>query len=55
MVSFEEGAKLADDSMHIFLTHKSPLREKSEKIIGVLGVSLDITELKNTQIKLKKI
>jgi PAS domain S-box-containing protein len=54
MVSFEERAKLADDTMHIFLTQKSPLRGKSEKIMGVLGVSLDITELKNTQRKLKK-
>lgn len=54
MVSFEERAKLADDSMHIFLTQKSPLRGKSNEIIGVLGVSIDITELKNTQIKLKK-
>lgn len=54
MVSFEERAKLADDSIHIFLTQKSPLRGKSEKIIGVLGVSIDITELKKTQIKLKK-
>ncbi|WP_342219739.1 ATP-binding protein [Rickettsiella endosymbiont of Miltochrista miniata] len=54
MVSFEERAKLSDDSMHIFLTQKSPLRGKFEKIIGVLGVSIDITELKNTQKKLKK-
>lgn len=54
MVSFEERAKLSDNSMHIFLTQKSPLRGKSEKIIGVLGVSIDITELKNTQRKLKK-
>ena len=54
MVSFEERAKLSDDNMHIFLTQKSPLRGKFEKIIGVLGVSIDITELKNTQKKLKK-
>ncbi len=54
MVSFEERARLSDDSMHIFLTQKSPLRGKFEKIIGVLGVSIDITELKNTQKKLKK-
>lgn len=54
MVSFEERAKLSDDTMHIFLTQKSPLRGKSEKIIGILGVSIDITELKNTQRKLKK-
>ena len=54
MVSFEERAKLSDDNMHIFLTQKSPLRGKLEEIIGVLGVSIDITELKNTQKKLKK-
>jgi two-component system, OmpR family, aerobic respiration control sensor histidine kinase ArcB len=54
MVSFEERAKLSDDNMHIFLTQKSPLKGKFEKIIGVLGVSIDITELKNTQRKLKK-
>jgi two-component system, OmpR family, aerobic respiration control sensor histidine kinase ArcB len=54
MVSFEERAKLSDDNMHIFLTQKSPLRGKLEKTIGVLGVSIDITELKNTQKKLKK-
>lgn len=54
MVSFEERAKLSDNNMHIFLTQKSPLRGKFEKIIGILGVSIDITELKNTQRKLKK-
>jgi len=54
MVSFEERGKLSDDNMHIFLTQKSPLRGKLEKTIGVLGVSIDITELKNTQKKLKK-
>lgn len=54
MVSFEERAKLSDDSMHIFLTQKSPLKGKLGKIIGVLGVSIDITELKNTQKKLNK-
>jgi two-component system, OmpR family, aerobic respiration control sensor histidine kinase ArcB len=54
MVSFEERAKLSDDSMHIFLTQKSPLKGKFEKIIGVLGVSIDITELKNIQKKLNK-
>lgn len=54
MISFEERAKLSDDSIHIFLTQKSPLKGKAGKIIGVLGVSIDITELKNTQKKLKK-
>ncbi len=54
MVSFEERAKLSDDIMHIFLTQKSPLKGKADEIIGVLGVSIDITELKNTQKKLIK-
>jgi two-component system aerobic respiration control sensor histidine kinase ArcB len=54
MVSFEERAKLSDDSMHIFLTQKSPLKGKSGEIIGVLGASIDITELKKTQKKLHK-
>lgn len=54
MVSFEERAKLSDNSMHVFLTQKSPLKGKSEKIIGILGVSIDISELKNAQKKLNK-
>ena len=54
MISFEERAKLPDDGIHIFLTQKSPLKGKLGEIIGVLGVSIDITELKNTQKKLKK-
>ncbi len=54
MISFEERAKLPDDGIHIFLTQKSPLKGKLDEIIGVLGVSIDITELKNTQKKLRK-
>lgn len=54
MVSFEERARLSDDRMHVFLTQKSPLKGKFDKTIGVLGVSIDITELKNTQKKLQK-
>ncbi len=54
MISFEERAKLPDDGIHIFLTQKSPLKGRLGEIIGVLGVSIDITELKNTQEKLRK-
>ncbi|MFM2321868.1 MAG: hypothetical protein RLZZ225_21 [Pseudomonadota bacterium] len=54
MISFEERAKLPDDGIHIFLTQKSPLKGRLDEIIGVLGVSIDITELKKTQKKLKK-
>lgn len=55
MISFEEKGMLADGKMHTFLTQKSPLKSKSGEIIGILGVSIDITELKNTQKKLKKL
>jgi two-component system, OmpR family, aerobic respiration control sensor histidine kinase ArcB len=55
MISFEERARLSDNSMHVFLTQKSPLKGKAEKIIGILGVSIDITELKSTQKKLNKL
>lgn len=54
MISFEETGVLTDKKMHIFLTQKSPLKNKFGRIVGVLGVSIDITELKNTQQKLKK-
>ncbi|WP_172593981.1 ATP-binding protein [Candidatus Rickettsiella viridis] len=50
---FEETAKLRDGNLHTFLTRKSPLKGKTSKTIGVLGVSLDITELKETQAKLE--
>ena len=35
-----------------FITHKTPLKDINNKIIGILGVSLDITDLKNLQDKL---
>ena len=50
---FEETAKLRDGNIHTFLTRKSPLKGKVGETIGVLGVSLDITELKETQAKLE--
>lgn len=36
----------------IFLSHKSPLRNKNGKIIGVIGVATDITEMKASQEKI---
>ena len=50
---FEETAKLRDGNIHTFLTRKSPLKGKAGETIGVLGASLDITELKETQAKLE--
>lgn len=37
------------DGQKIYLSQKVPLFNKKKEIIGLLGVSLDITELKNTQ------
>lgn len=50
----EEASSLANGEQALFLSKKSPLRNKQGKIVGVAGVSLDITETRNEQIaKLK--
>lgn len=48
----EEYATLADGTLHTFLTSKDPLRDKENNIIGIIGVSTDITEFKELQKKL---
>lgn len=53
MIIREELAKLADGRIITELTHKSPLKNEDNKIIGIIGTSLDITELKQTQAELK--
>ncbi|SFM07720.1 response regulator [Legionella jamestowniensis] len=37
-----------------YLSHKEPLRDESNQIVGVLGVSLDITEMKELEAKLRE-
>ncbi|HVV69088.1 MAG TPA: PAS domain-containing sensor histidine kinase [Gammaproteobacteria bacterium] len=49
----EEPLVLSNGEIAIFLSKKSPLRNRQGEIIGVLGISSDITELKKTQKKLK--
>lgn len=49
VVNFEEKAVLEDKKIHTFITNKFPLKDKLENSIGVLGVSIDITQLKETQ------
>lgn len=39
---------------HIFLSHKMPRRDKNGNIIGVVGVSIDITEQTELLAKLAK-
>jgi two-component system, OmpR family, aerobic respiration control sensor histidine kinase ArcB len=47
-----EYAKM-DNENKIFLSHKVPLLNKKNESIGLLGISIDITELKKTEEQLK--
>lgn len=49
----EEHAKLADGRVITELTFKTPLKNEYNESIGIIGTSLDITELKQTQKELK--
>ncbi len=46
---FEERFTNAQGITKIFLSHKSPLLNESNEIVGVVGVSQDITRLKNDE------
>ncbi len=50
----EEILTLPDGKKSIWLSHKVPLYDKRNNLIGLLGISVDITELKDTQNKLKE-
>ncbi len=50
----EEQATYENSQVAVFLSSKVPLKNKEAEVIGLLGVSQEITELKNTQEKLKK-
>ncbi len=43
-----------DGRIIYFLTSRVPLFSQNGNIIGIIGISIDITELKNTQAELKK-
>lgn len=45
----EEVGTLADGKVHTFLTCKDPLLDNNNKVIGIIGVSTDITALKELQ------
>lgn len=49
----EEYAVMAN-GMAIYMSHKVPLRNKNNEIIGVLGISLDITERKKMEVALRR-
>lgn len=43
--SFEEDSQMSGAKVAV-LSQKSPLKNKSGKVVGVIGISLNITELK---------
>lgn len=49
----EEYAVMAN-GLTVYLSTKTPLRDKNDKVIGLLGVSVDITEQKKTQAALQR-
>lgn len=51
-MQLEENGVLADGALHTFLTTKEPLRDHENNIIGLIGVSTDITEFKKLQAEL---
>lgn len=53
-LKLEESATLADGAIHTFLTSKEPMRDKYRNVVGIIGISLDITELKNLQTELRE-
>jgi PAS domain S-box-containing protein len=50
----EEPRVLPNGSTALFLSHKIPLQDHNNQIIGLLGVSFDITEKKRTEEKLEE-
>lgn len=48
-LKLEETATLNDGELHTFLTSKEPLRDKDHNIIGIIGISLDITDRKKME------
>ncbi|WP_392339777.1 diguanylate cyclase [Moritella marina] len=51
---YETSVKCADGSIRIFSFYKASVLAESGKILGVVGVMLDITELKNKKRELKE-
>lgn len=52
--TLEENAELANGQNAIYLTTKVPVRDENNKIVGILGVSMDITDRKEMERELKE-
>ncbi len=50
----EETVTLEDGKLHTFLTSKAPLRDKNDNVMGIIGVSIDITEKKKMEEELQE-
>jgi two-component system, chemotaxis family, CheB/CheR fusion protein len=50
----EETYTRADGEQRVFLSTKSPLREETGKVVGIIGVSRDITERKQVEEALRQ-
>lgn len=48
---FEEEAVTHDGENKLYLSHKVPLRNRQNQIIGILGISLDITDARKKEIE----
>ncbi|MGD9108260.1 MAG: ATP-binding protein [Gammaproteobacteria bacterium] len=53
-ITLEEPGIREDGSTGVFLTKKTPLYNKDSSIMGMLGVSIDITERKRQEFELKE-
>lgn len=51
---YETSVKCADGSIRIFSFYKASVLDDNGQIIGVVGVMLDVTELKNKTLELKE-
>ena len=52
-INIEEPQRQADGRQAVLLTSKVPTYDRGGHISGVLGIYIDITELKNTELQLK--
>ncbi len=53
--TLEEIGNLANGDKKVYLSHKAPLKDDEGNIIGVLGISTDITAHKNNEFTLENI
>jgi PAS domain S-box-containing protein len=49
LLNREEPVLAYDGRVHWYLTHKVPLRDRQERIVGLVGMSLDITVRKHAE------